>query len=98
MMKQVFSVVSLVVPVALATCLTLPGCSKQAPAAVKITPTVVVVSHPVERKVTDYAVFTGRTEAVKSVEIRARVDGYLIRMPFKEGADVKKGDLLFQID
>jgi RND family efflux transporter MFP subunit len=98
MMKQSFTVVSLVVLLASAACLALPGCSKQAPAAAKAAPTVVVVSNPVARKVTDYAVFTGRTEAVKSVEIRARVDGYLIRMPFQEGADVKKGDLLFQID
>ena len=98
MMKQSFTAVSLVVVLAVATCLILPGCSKQSTAAVKTAPTVVVVSNPVARKVTDYAVFTGRTEAVKSVEIRARVDGYLIQMPFKEGADVKKGDLLFQID
>jgi RND family efflux transporter MFP subunit len=97
-MKQSFTVVSLVVMLAVATCLILPGCSKQSAATVKTAPTVVVVSNPVARKVTDYAVFTGRTEAVKSVEIRARVDGYLMRMPFKEGADVKKGDLLFQID
>lgn len=81
-----------------AACLLVAGCSKPSATAVKPAPTVVVVSYPLERKVTDYAVFTGRTEAVKSVDIRARVDGYLIRMPFKEGADVKKGDLLFQID
>ncbi|HEX4792248.1 MAG TPA: efflux RND transporter periplasmic adaptor subunit, partial [Humisphaera sp.] len=56
------------------------------------------MSLPIERTVTDYADFTGRTEAVKSVEIRARVDGYLVSMPFKEGADVKAGDLLFEID
>jgi multidrug efflux system membrane fusion protein len=42
--------------------------------------------------------FTGRTDAVKAVDIRARVTGYLIKMPFKEGAEVKKGDLLFEID
>jgi RND family efflux transporter MFP subunit len=97
MMKKV----SLISPVAIcvvAACLILPGCARQSPVVAKTAPTVVVVSHPVERKVTDYAIFTGRTEAVKSVDIRARVDGYLIRMPFKEGADVKKGDLLFQID
>jgi len=98
MMKRFLTVVSVVTPLAAVAVVSLPGCSKQAPAAVKTAPTVVVVSYPVERKVTDYAVFTGRTEAAKSVEIRARVDGYLIRMPFKEGADVKKGDLLFQID
>ena len=98
MMKQSLTVVFLVVMLAVATCLILSGCSKQSAPAVKTAPTVVVVSSPVARKVTDYAVFTGRTEAVKSVEIRARVDGYLIQMPFKEGADVKKGGLLFQID
>jgi RND family efflux transporter MFP subunit len=98
MMKQSFTIVLLTALSGVATCLALPGCSKQAPGAMKPAPTTVVVSNPLARKVTDYAVFTGRTEAVKSVEIRARVDGYLIRMPFKEGADVKKGDLLFQID
>jgi len=42
--------------------------------------------------------FTGRTDAVESVDVRARVTGYLVRMPFKEGAEVKKRDLLFEID
>jgi membrane fusion protein, multidrug efflux system len=58
----------------------------------------VPVSRPVERTVTDYADFTGRTNAVESVDIRARVSGYLVQMPFKEGAEVKKGDLLFEVD
>jgi RND family efflux transporter MFP subunit len=98
MPKQIFTIVSLAIASAVATCLALAGCSKQAPGAMKPAPATVVVSNPLARKVTDYAVFTGRTEAVKAVEIRARVDGYLIQMPFKEGADVKKGDLLFQID
>src|SRR6478609_2001433 len=98
MMKQSSNNFSWALAVAMAGLALLPGCSKQSTAAVKPAPAVVVVSNPVARKVTDYAVFTGRTEAVKSVEIRARVDGYLIQMPFKEGADVKKGDLLFQID
>ena len=47
---------------------------------------------------TDYVDFTGRTNAVNSVDIRARVSGYLVQMPFKEGAEVKKGDLLFEVD
>lgn len=98
-MKQSFTAVSLVIVLGAVAGMVLPGCSKQSTTAgVKPAPTVVVVSSPLEQKVTDYAVFTGRTEAVKSVEVRARVDGYLIRMPFKEGADVKKGDLLFEID
>jgi multidrug efflux system membrane fusion protein len=56
------------------------------------------VSQAVERTVTDYADFTGRTNAVESVDIRARVSGYLVKMPFKEGAEVKKGALLFEVD
>jgi RND family efflux transporter MFP subunit len=56
------------------------------------------VSEPVERDVTDYADFTGRTAAVDSVEVRARVWGYLDKVNFKEGALVKQGDVLFEID
>ena len=58
----------------------------------------VTVSYPVERDVTDYADFTGRTAAVDSVEVRARVSGYLDTVNFKEGALVKKDDKLFGID
>ncbi len=42
--------------------------------------------------------FVGRTLAVNDVSVRARVEGYLLEVPFKEGADVGKGDLLFVID
>ncbi|KAA5548506.1 biotin/lipoyl-binding protein, partial [Acinetobacter baumannii] len=42
--------------------------------------------------------FTGRLEAPESVELRPRVSGYIDRVAFHEGALVKKGDLLFQID
>jgi len=59
---------------------------------------VVPVSHPAQRVVTDYVDFTGRTDAVQSVNIIARVTGYLTQMPFKEGSEVKAGDLLFEID
>ena len=56
------------------------------------------VSQPVRREVTNYVDFTGRTEAVHSVDIRPRVSGYLVKMPFQEGEEVKAGDLLFIID
>ena len=59
---------------------------------------VLPVSHPIERVITDYVDFTGRTDAVQSVNIIARVTGYLVQMPFQEGAEVKAGDLLFVID
>src|SRR5215813_1411493 len=59
---------------------------------------VVMVSLPVEREVTDYYEYTGRTAAVDAVEVRARASGYLDKVNFREGAVVNKGDLLFQID
>jgi RND family efflux transporter MFP subunit len=61
-------------------------------------PPAVSVSHPVEREVTEYAVYTARIAAVDSVEVRARVWGYLEKVNFKEGDLVTKGDVLFQID
>ena len=59
---------------------------------------MVPVSQPVQREVTDYVDFTGRTEAVYLGRHRPRVTGYLVEMPFEEGAEVKAGDLLFVID
>ena len=56
------------------------------------------VSRPVAREVTDYVDFTGRTQAVESVNVVARATGYLLKPPFKEGSEVKAGDLLFEID
>ncbi|MBK1623454.1 efflux RND transporter periplasmic adaptor subunit [Afifella marina] len=48
--------------------------------------------------VTEQQVFTGRIEAAESVEIRARVQGYLGARQFEEGAEVEKGQVLFTID
>jgi multidrug efflux system membrane fusion protein len=56
------------------------------------------VSHPVQRQVTDYVEYTGRTAAKQAEEIKARVTGYLVDMPFQEGTEVKKDDVLFKID
>lgn len=56
------------------------------------------VSDPIKRSVIDYAQFTGRTEAVDSVDITSRVTGYLWKTPFKEGSEVKKGQVLCEID
>jgi RND family efflux transporter MFP subunit len=61
-------------------------------------PAAIRVSLPVSRVVTDYADYSGRTQAVESVDIRARVTGYIDKTVFKEGALVKTGDLLFEID
>ena len=74
------------------------GCVQHPPQAAPSEPPAVPVSQPVEQQVTDYVDFTGRTDAVQAVDVRARVTGYLTKMPFKEGAEVKEGDLLFEID
>jgi RND family efflux transporter MFP subunit len=74
------------------------GCSHgPAPAGASRKPEVFVTS-PITDQVVDYQDFTGRLEAVDSVEIRAHVTGYVQESPFKEGEFVHKGDLLFQID
>src|SRR5262245_23060783 len=74
------------------------GCAQAPPEAPPAAPTPVTVSYPVEREVTDYADFTARTAAVDSVEVRAHVWGYLDKVNFKEGALVKKGEVLFELD
>jgi RND family efflux transporter MFP subunit len=48
--------------------------------------------------VTDFIDFTGRAEAVDSVQLRARVSGYLHKINFKEGDEVQKDQVLFEID
>src|SRR2546423_8780914 len=80
--------------------LTTTGCGKKGrPQAEPSQPPAIPVSHPIsDRLVTDFVDFTGRTDAVHSVNIVARVTGYLTKMPFKEGSLVKKKDLLFEID
>jgi RND family efflux transporter MFP subunit len=79
-------------------CLALGGCKREPPALAATPPPVVMVSQPVERQITDYYEYTARTAAVKAVEVRARVSGYLVKINFQDGSMVKTGDLLFQID
>jgi multidrug efflux system membrane fusion protein len=61
-------------------------------------PPKVTVSQPVVREVVEWDEYTGRLEAVESVEVRARVSGYLQSVHFTDGATVRKGALLFVID
>jgi RND family efflux transporter MFP subunit len=79
-------------------CFTLTGCVEAPPAPKAVAPMPVSVSYPVEQYVTDYADYTARTAAVDSVEVRAHVWGYLDKVNFTEGALVKKGDVLFELD
>lgn len=59
---------------------------------------VVTVAKPISKRLTDWDEFTGRLIARDRVEVRARVSGYLTKVHFKEGAEVKEGALLFTID
>jgi len=72
------------------------GCGKHAQPAPP--PPVVSVVQPVEREVVEWDEYIGRLESPATVEIRARVSGYLDKVHFKEGKPVKKGDLLVTID
>ena len=60
-------------------------------------PPKVTVSKPVRQEVTDYLEFTGKTQAVNTVQLVARVQGYLEKVLFRDGEIAKKGALLFQI-
>jgi RND family efflux transporter MFP subunit len=76
----------------------LSGCSQPAPASHEKKPVEVVVTTPHMDMVTDYQDFTGRLDALKTVDVRARVSGFITQAPFKEGDFVHEGDLLFEID
>jgi RND family efflux transporter MFP subunit len=61
-------------------------------------PPAVTVATPTKRTVFDFDEYVGRFTAINSVEVRARVSGYLDSVNFKDGQKVKQGDLLFTID
>src|SRR5437016_637881 len=61
-------------------------------------PPTVTVAPPERRDVIEWEEFTGRTEAVESVEVRPRVSGYIREVRFQSGQSVRKGDVLFVID
>ena len=76
---------------------TFAGCQKKNE-FVKPPPPVVTVAQPVQRDVVHQMEFTGTTRATEAVEVRARVNGYLEKIAFEDGAQVKAGDLLFAIE
>ena len=78
--------------------LLMTACAQQQPPAAPPPPPKVTVSQPMNREVVEWEEYTGRLEAMESVEVRARVNGYLQSIHFKNGATVKQGDLLFVID
>ncbi|MDF3936729.1 multidrug efflux RND transporter periplasmic adaptor subunit MexE [Pseudomonas citronellolis] len=86
------------IPLALAAVLVLSACGKTQDAAQNMPAPKVSVAEVIEQPVNEWDEFTGRLEAPESVELRPRVSGYIDKVTFREGALVKKGDLLFQID
>ncbi|MDB5652557.1 MAG: family efflux transporter, subunit, partial [Tardiphaga sp.] len=77
--------------------LILAGCGKKEEAAAP-PPPAVTVAQPTKRLTTDWDEFTGRFDAVQQVQVRARVTGFVTKVAFVDGAVVKTGDLLYEID
>jgi RND family efflux transporter MFP subunit len=63
-----------------------------------VAPSLVTVANPLVQPIVEWTEYTGRFEAAASVEIRARVAGYLQSIKFADGQIVKEGDILFVID
>jgi len=79
--------------------LLLAGCGQgQQPAQAPAPAPAVTVATPTKRTIVDSDEYVGRFVAVDSVEVRARVSGYLDTVHFTDGQVVKQGDLLFTID
>lgn len=77
--------------------LAVAGCGSK-PQVVELPPPEVGVTRVIERDVADFFETTGRTAAVESVEVRARVSGYLVKINFTDGEEVEPGKVLFEID
>jgi RND family efflux transporter MFP subunit len=74
------------------------ACTQQQAQAPAAPPPAVSVANPVEKNVLEWDEYTGRFDAVDTVEVRARISGVLDEVKFTDGAIVNKGDLLFVID
>src|SRR5262245_39651236 len=74
------------------------GCARRKMPSTDTGPLDVKVAKPVVKPVVDFLDFTGRLDAVNSVEVRPRVTGYIIDTPFKEGDTVTEKNVLFRID
>jgi membrane fusion protein, multidrug efflux system len=71
------------------------GCGRGPEALPAPTPPTVTVVPVLARTVPVYGQYVGQTEAVQTVEVRARVEGFLERQAVPDGADVRAGDVLF---
>ncbi|MFC3815470.1 efflux RND transporter periplasmic adaptor subunit [Lysobacter sp. GCM10012299] len=89
----------LALAVSLLVAAVITACSSQAePAAGMPPPPEVSVAQVLSKQVSEWDDFTGRVSAIETVELRPRVSGYVERVAYQEGQEVKKGDLLFVID
>jgi len=86
--------------IGIAALLLLVSCEQESRSAAppEAPPPQVSVATPLQQPVTDWDEFTGRLQAVETVEVRPRVSGYLESVNFREGTFVEKGDLLYVID
>lgn len=76
----------------------LAACGEQASQSQPPPPPTVDVAKPITQSITEWDEFTGRFSAVKRVEIRARVTGYLKATKFRDGQMVEAGEVLYEID
>jgi RND family efflux transporter MFP subunit len=84
--------------VAVLASLLLSACGESQQPQAAPPPPAVTVGTPIKREIVDYDEYVGRFVAINSVEVRARVSGYLDKIHFTDGQLVKEGDLLFTID
>lgn len=78
--------------------LMLAGCQPVPAKSLPPPPPEVMVAVPIEETVTEIEEVTGRTWATDTIEIRSRVSGYLDKVYFKDGGEIKAGEILFEID
>ncbi|CAM2069202.1 Efflux RND transporter periplasmic adaptor subunit [Sulfidibacter corallicola] len=98
-MKRLFERPRALFPILAAVTALLVGCAGEAPATPAAPPPpAVTVQKPHQKTITHYKHFTGMTEALESVTVRARVEGIVERKHFVPGSLVRKGDLLYSLD
>src|ERR1022692_1582620 len=76
----------------------LPGCAPKPKAAAPAAPPDVVVAPVIQRDEPIRAEWVGSIDGLVNASIRAQVTGYLLKQAYRDGTEVKKGDVLFEID
>jgi len=87
-----------VAPLSVAAFLLTAGCDSEGNVYAPPPPPEVIVANPVKRDVVEYVTYTGIVEASETVDLRARVEGFLERIDFQPGQRVSEGDVLFVLD